>query len=428
MRSLGAAMFDPLFLSLSTIVSVTALAMGCYVLFRNPHLGIARAFFLVMMLLSATSALDYLFLASPSYGQAMLMLRLLVFGVVCLFGGFLYLATFFALQSDCAIFARHWVRYMALVILSAAIAAVFFAKAEMGTYGWFVPNSPEMLGTGLFMLMYLGYSLHVLNSAHRVSRDPDKGPLMAGLTLAMALPFGYPLMISLLEMFGASFPSPLTPAYLVTALVFFYAIVRERLFDMMPSDDYPRVALKGSPVKLENGRSYGVEEKGTDTSFRIFASELGAGRKGLIISRRHPEQIREEYGLRNTPMIWLAQRPVKDAISPSNLALLERTVMRFMSDGGNTVVLVEGLDKIIMETSSEKAMRFLFSLGDEALVRGSRLILSFDPDGLSSRDLALLMRDMVVLDREGAVVLRPYGYGPGLQESVGISLSSPRSA
>ena len=247
MRSLGAAMFDPLFLSLSTIVSVTALAMGCYVLFRNPHLGIARAFFLVMMLLSATSALDYLFLASPSYGQAMLMLRLLVFGVVCLFGGFLYLATFFALQSDCAIFARHWVRYMALVILSAAIAAVFFSKAEMGTYGWFVPNSPEMLGTGLIMLMYLGYSLHILNSAHRVSQDPDKGRMMAGLTLAMAVPFAYPLMISVMEIFGASFPSPLAPAYLVTSVVFFYAIVRERLFDLMPSDDFPRVAMKGSP-------------------------------------------------------------------------------------------------------------------------------------------------------------------------------------
>jgi hypothetical protein len=127
-------------------------------------------------------------------------------------------------------------------------------------------------------------------------------------------------------------------------------------------------------------------------------------------------------------MIWLAQRLKKDAVSPANLPLLERTVNRFMSDGGNTVVLVEGLDKMIMETSSERTMRFLFNLEDEALVRGSRLILSFDPDGLSERDRALLMRDMVVLDHNGYVVVRPAVPGLDLPEKVGISLSSRRWA
>lgn len=404
------------------------MAMGAYVFFRNPHLGISRAFFAVMLLLSATSALDYLFLTAPTYDRAMLMLRLLEFFLVCLFGGFLYLATFFALESDCAVFARNWPRFAGLVVLSGVVSALFFAKARMGEQGWFVPNSPEMLGTGAFMLIYLGYSLHVLSSAHRVSRDPGHGARVAGLTLAMALPFAYPLLISLLELFGISFPTPLAPAYLITSMVFFHAIVRERLYDMVPSDDFSRVLLRGQPIKLESGRSYAVQEKGTGTSFRIFASELNAGRKGLIISRRHPDQIREEYGLRNTPMIWLAHRPIKDAVPPSNLALMERTVMRFMSEGGNTVVLVEGLDKIILETSSEKAMRFLYALTDEALVRGSRLILSFDPEVLSPRDVALLMRDMVVLDHEGSPVVRPPAFGPDLPGPVGLSLSSRRWA
>jgi hypothetical protein len=210
--------------------------------------------------------------------------------------------------------------------------------------------------------------------------------------------------------------------------MFFYAIVRVHLFDIFPSSDVPRVLIRYLPIKLEKGRSYAVEEKGTDTSIRIFASELNAGRKGLIISRRHPEQIREEYGLRNTPMIWLAQRPIKDAVSPGNLPLLERTVNRFMSEGGNTVVLVEGLDKMIMETSSEKAMRFIFNLEDEALTRGSRLILSFDPQGLSERDRALLMRDLIVLDHEGLMAVRPAVQEIDLPEKVGISLSSRRWA
>ncbi|MGD0818807.1 MAG: DUF835 domain-containing protein [Methanomassiliicoccales archaeon] len=421
-------MVNPIFLSLSIVVSITALAMGSYVLFRNPHLGISRAFFLVMALLSATSALDYLFISASSMGQAMLLVRLLIFCMVCMFGGFLYLAAFFSLQSDCAVFARNWARYMALVITSGAISALLFAKAEMGSYGWLFPNSPEIVGVGLVIVVYLGFALHMLNQAHQVSRDPRYGTLVAGLTLAMAIPFIYPLLVSLLAVIGIQFPSPMAPAYLITSAVFFYAIVREHLFDILPSADSPRVAMKCIPIKLEKGRSYAVEEKGTDTSFRIFASELNAGWKGVIISRRHPEQIREEYGLRNTPMIWLAHRPVKDAVSPSNLALLERTVMRFMGEGGNTVVLVEGLDKMILETSSEKAMRFLFNLEDEALVRGSRLILSFDPEGLSERDLALLMRDMVVLDHEGSVVARPLERGRDLPEAVEISLSSHRWA
>jgi hypothetical protein len=420
-------MIDPLLMSISTVILITSLVMGFYVFMRNPHLGISRAFFAVMALLAATSALDYQFLSASSVSSALLMVRLLEFCQVCMFGGFLYLVTFFSLQSDRAKFARHWVGYMALIVSSAILAALFFVKVEYVPEGWFVPNSPEMIGVGLIMLIYLGYSLHLLSAAHKASRDPGYGTLVAGLSLAIALPFVYPLMTSSFELFGIEFPPSLVPAYLLTSIIFFYAIVRERLFDILPSADSPRVLFKSLSIKLENGRSYAVEEKGTDLSFRIFASELNAGRKGLIISRRHPEQIREEFGLRNTPMIWLANRPIKDAVAPSNLSLLGRTVMRFMNDGGNTVVLVEGLEKIILETSTEKAMRFIFELEDEAMVRGSRLILSFDPEGLSERDRALLMRDLVVLNNDGSMAGRPYVQGLDLHETVGISPSSHRS-
>ncbi len=420
-------MFDPLFLSISIVVSITALAMGGYVFFRNPHLGISRAFFVVMTLLSATSALDCLFLNAPTNGQAVLMCRLLTFCLVCLFGGFLYLATFFALQSSCAVFARHWIRYAALVIISGVFSALLFGKVDMGPFGWMMPNSAELVGVGLITAIYLASALNILGRAHRDSRDPHYGTLVAGLTLAMAIPFAHLLMASLLELVGILVPSPMAPAYLITSAVFFYAIVREHLFDILPSIDSPRVSMRNLPIELEEGRSYAVEEKGTDTSFRLFASELNAGRKGLIISQKHPEQIREVYGLRNTPMIWLAHRPIKDAVSPSNLPLLERTVKRFMSDGEDTVVLVEGLDEMILETSSQKAMRFLFELEDEAMIRGSRLILSFDPNGLSIRDRALLMRNMVVLDHEGLLVVRS---DPGfdLPEAAPLSLSSRQLA
>jgi hypothetical protein len=263
----------------------------------------------------------------------------------------------------------------------------------------------------------------MLREVYRNSRDPRYGSLVAGL--ALAVPLAYLLFISLMELLGIPFPSPLAPAYLITSLGFFYAIVREHLFDILPSADSPMIRTKGAPIVLENGRSYAVQEKGMETSFRIFASELIAGRKGLIISQRYPEQIREEHGLWNTPMIWLAHRPIKDAMSPSNLPLLARTVVRFMNEDENTVVLLDGLDKLILETSSEKAMRFLFDLEDEALVRGSRILLLFDPEGLSERDHALLIRDTVVLDQNGSEVDRPTV--PGLPESVGLSPSSRQS-
>ena len=425
---MAVAMIDPAFMTIATVVSASALAMGSYILFRNPHLSISRMFFLIMVLVTVISVLDFLFLTATSYQDALLLIRLDIFFWVCLFGGFLYLSTFFALESDGAIFARHWGAYFTLVILAGMLSATFFAKAEMGSEGWFMPTSWEMLGVGAIILVFLGYSLQVLNRSFHTSREPGYGILVAGLSLAILAPFAYQVLTSLLEVSGIPFPTPSGPAYLVMSMVFFYAIVREHLFDILPSSDAPRVILKYLPIKLEQGRSYAVEEKGTDTSFRLFASELNAGRKGLIISSKHPKQIREEYGLRNTPMIWLAQRPIRDAVSPSNLPLLERTVNRFMNDGGNTVVLVEGLDKIILETSSEKAMRFLFDLEDEALVRGSRLILSFDPDGLSERDRALLIRDMVVLDRNGSILTAPSVPGMDLPDKVGLSLSSRRLA
>jgi hypothetical protein len=417
-----------LLLSFSATVSIMALAMGTYVLFRNPRQWISKAFFSVMVLLSLSSVFDYLFLTAASMEVARLMVRPLIFCMVSILGGFLYLATFFSLQSDCPPIARNWKRYALVVLSSGVISALFFVNVQNGDFGWYIPNTLESLGIGLFILVYLGYALYLLNAAYVGSRDPAYGRLASGLTLAMAVPFAYLILISFLELMGYPFSTPIIPACLITSIAFFYAIVRERLFDVRPSDDLLRSRLEPISLKLEEGRSYAVQEKGLDASFRILASELNAGRKGLVISRRHPERIREEYGLMKTPIIWLAHRSVKVSVSPSNLPLLERTITRFMSQGEDTVVLIDGLDRLIMENSSDKAMRFLFAIVDGAQVRRSRPVLSFDPDVMSERDLALLMRDMVVIDHLGAPVIARHMAGPDLPGVVGISLSSHRSA
>jgi hypothetical protein len=138
--------------------------------------------------------------------------------------------------------------------------------------------------------------------------------------------------------------------------------------------------------------------------------------KGLIVTREYPETIRANFSIEVTPIIWLTESPGEMRVAPTSLAVLTDTIVRFMENNPNSIVLVEGVEYVITFNDFKKVLKSLDSLNETTWVTKSRLMIFVDPRAFDEKELALLERDRKVvkksegvqeLKRESRVTARP---------------------
>lgn len=151
---------------------------------------------------------------------------------------------------------------------------------------------------------------------------------------------------------------------------------------------------------LSPGKSYVIEETPASISFDAFSNltstmdEKGNKTVGMAVTRQHPDLVRQKYGLENTPIFWLATRAGEGVISPTNLGILTHTMIKFVEDHENGVILLDGLEYLVSNNDFNKVLRVIDQVNDHISQSGSRLILPVDPRAFEPRELALLERNM----------------------------------
>jgi hypothetical protein len=153
----------------------------------------------------------------------------------------------------------------------------------------------------------------------------------------------------------------------------------------------------GRRYELKPGRCYVVEETPPDVSFDAFSnlvSTSGGGAAGLAVTRQHPDLVRQKYGLQKTPIYWLATRAGEGVISPTNLGILTQTMVKFIAENDDAVILLDGLEYLVSNNDFGKVLKVIDQVHDHVSQSGSRLILPVDPRAFEPRELALLERNM----------------------------------
>ena len=147
------------------------------------------------------------------------------------------------------------------------------------------------------------------------------------------------------------------------------------------------------------GRTYIVEESPPDISFDAFVNIVSTttdgSRKsvGLAVSRQHPDLIRQKYGLEATPIFWLATRAGEDVIAPTNLSILTNTLVRFVEENPEGVILLDGLEYLMSNNDFNKVLRVIDQVNDHISQSKSLMIIPVDPRAFSQKELALLERN-----------------------------------
>jgi hypothetical protein len=118
---------------------------------------------------------------------------------------------------------------------------------------------------------------------------------------------------------------------------------------------------------------------------------------GLVVTRVHPDRVREEYGLQVTPILWLTESPGERRIAPTSIAVLTDTVTRFMESNPNSIVFIDGVEYLVTHNDFRRVLGFLDSLNETAWITKSRLLISLNAKSLDARELAVLERDRTVV-------------------------------
>jgi len=164
-----------------------------------------------------------------------------------------------------------------------------------------------------------------------------------------------------------------------------------------------RVDASAMKYTVRKGFGYVVKEKKPTRSFEIFVDQVTHEIQGLCVTRQHPGTIRTKWGLEKTPIIWLSNKVGKVYVNPTNIGILSDTIVRFVEKSEESIILIDGVEFLIINNDFEKVLRMIHHISEGVMEHKSRLLISIDPRILEIREMALLERNMEIIDTQDYV-------------------------
>lgn len=162
-------------------------------------------------------------------------------------------------------------------------------------------------------------------------------------------------------------------------------LYRHGIIDVLPEG----ITLYGG---LKLGRTYVVEEPKPDKSFQLFTALVSYGLRGLLITRMHPDIVREKYG-KFDEVKWLTKSDEADALTPTNLVVLAHTIEGFLKEAGSAVALLDGLEYLMLHRDFQTVLKLIEDVNDIVMTQKCILVLPVNPGILSKKELELLKRN-----------------------------------
>jgi hypothetical protein len=160
-------------------------------------------------------------------------------------------------------------------------------------------------------------------------------------------------------------------------------------------------SLRGAaPVELEKGICYLVKEKKPDLSYRLFEMLMRQQHTpALCVTRQYPDKVRRERNLADVRVIWLSHTPGEDFHNPTAIGTLAKVIQKFIEDnGGEGVVLLDGIEYMVINNGFLQTLMFVEHVNEFVMQRKAILLLPVSPDTLEEKELALLERNIEVIE------------------------------
>src|SRR2546429_7352505 len=153
------------------------------------------------------------------------------------------------------------------------------------------------------------------------------------------------------------------------------------------------------PKERNKRVSYPEKKNKPELRSRLFETLVAQKIPGLCITRQYPERARRERGLAEVRIIWLSHTPGEDFHNPTAIGTLAKVIQKLSEDNnGEGVVLLDGLEYLIINNGFLQTLMFVEHVNEFVMQRRAIIILPVSPDTLEEKELALLERNMKVLE------------------------------
>ena len=168
------------------------------------------------------------------------------------------------------------------------------------------------------------------------------------------------------------------------------------------NDDGSDQLLPGTPYLIMESKPY--------LSYTIFQSIVRAGRPGLVLSRNHPGKLKD-LGFTAMPekIYWLSKTPGEGHIEATNISAILQVILDFISTHKRSIVILDGFEYLMVNNGFDMMLRFIQRLNDVIMQEDTVLVMPANPHALSPKELAVLCREMFVLES-------PLSYGTEVTE------------
>ena len=162
----------------------------------------------------------------------------------------------------------------------------------------------------------------------------------------------------------------------------------------VPQGTDPRVAPCSNCSEflrhLDEGKRYLVVAGNPSIGFAWLRDLTKLGRPAICMTSAAAERMRLEFGVKDVPVVQVSSHGA-DAIDPKELDPVGlRSILQVTRERKSGVVLYDGLDQIVSESSLADVIRFLRKANDMAFVHGVTVIARVSPGVLSEEDLRRL--------------------------------------
>ena len=380
------------------LTGIMALVLAIALLRTRRQIANVNGFLVLLLLFFVSGVADFLMINASDEASALFYARTLFFFLVLLFANLLYISTQLTFIPLSKRFEKNWYIYCTISVMIAVVVALNLKTVGHNEFGYGPPRTYDTIVALGVVTAFVAAAVSLMVRRWFSSDDEMVRSECVLLCMAVLMPYLWGAVLEFLRFINIRIPSELSPGFLVSILIITTSIYRHRLFTVVPVPE-DRTGIKGAKdsALLVPGTYLLFEETKADGMYESLLSQISNGVEGLIVTRTYPEDLREKYGLKRTPVIWLCSQPGQDHIDPTNLSILEHTVIEFLKAGHNTVVAIDGLEYLISNNGSSKVLRMLYDLRDEILMNRSRMIVTLDPTVIDDKELAFFERDFKVV-------------------------------
>jgi len=378
--------------------SSLALLAAAYVVRKIPNRRAGDTFVLAMVFfvlagvfayLLRTSTLDYYGVNSGPLAIARLFyfFHMLAVGFTASFIGQYFLGFEIMRRRLVNLFLQ-----VSLLVVAIGVTTQVTEVYYTAPFGVVVKDRSAIVSLAVFATIFMATALAVLVRTLRRSTDSivrKQALLMtAGVVIHGVGAESYAVSRTTLNLYPPPF---LTITAFAMAALFAVAVLRYRMFVVTPQKEQP----VGVPrhFDLKGGRAYAIRERRPRLAFLAIAEAVRLGSLGLVITRRTPTEVRDDYDLQATPILWLTSAVGQNCVPPTNPELLERLVREFVALQPKSVVVLEGIEYLSTYQKAARVVRLVHTLRDLVTAGDGVLLASADPTALDEATAGVLDRE-----------------------------------